>query len=42
MTGMLDGSVPSEPPQVVRGFTSKTEKLERTESYETPGGDAVS
>src|SRR5262249_52134753 len=42
MTGMLDGYVPSEPPHVVRGFTSKREKLQRTESYETPSGDAVS
>jgi hypothetical protein len=41
MTGMLDGFVPSTPPHVVRGLTSKVEKLHRTESYETPGGDAV-
>jgi hypothetical protein len=42
LTGMLDGFVPSTPPHVVRGFTSKVEKLHRTESYETPSGDAVS
>ena len=36
---MLDGFVPSSPPHVVRGLTSKVEKLHRTESYETPGGD---
>ena len=36
MTGMLDGYVPSSPPHVVRGLTSKVEKLHRTESYETP------
>ena len=41
MTGMLDGYVPSSPPHVVRGLTSKVEKLHRTESYETPSGDAV-
>ena len=41
MTGMLDGYVPSSPPHVVRGLTSKVEKLHRTESYETPAGDAV-
>ena len=41
MTGMLDGFVPSTPPHVVRGLTSKVEKLHRTESYETPAGDAV-
>jgi Uncharacterised methyltransferase family (DUF6094) len=41
MTGMLDGYVPSLPPHVVRGLTSKVEKLHRTESYETPTGDAV-
>jgi Uncharacterised methyltransferase family (DUF6094) len=41
MTGMLDGYVPSSPPHVVRGLTSKVEKLRRTESYETPSGDAV-
>jgi hypothetical protein len=42
MTGMLDGYVPSDPPHVVRGFTSKIEKLQRTESYETEAGEAVS
>jgi hypothetical protein len=42
LTGILDGYVPSSPPHVVRGFTRKIEKLHRTESYETPGGDAVS
>ena len=41
MTGMLDGYVPSSPPHVVRGLTSKVEKLHRTERYETPAGDAV-
>ena len=41
MTGMLDGFVPSTPPHVVRGLTCKVEKLHRTESYETPAGDAV-
>ena len=41
MTGMLDGYVPSSPPHVVRGLTCKVEKLHRTESYETPAGDAV-
>ena len=41
MTGMLDGYVPSSPPHVVRGLTSKVEKLHRTECYETPSGDAV-
>jgi hypothetical protein len=41
MTGMLDGYVPSSPPHVVRGFTSKIEKLVRTESHETEAGDAV-
>jgi hypothetical protein len=41
MTGMLDGYVPSSPPHVVRGLTSKVEKLHRTECYETPTGDAV-
>ena len=41
MTGMLDGYVPSSPPHVVRGLTSKVEKLHRTENYETPSGDAV-
>jgi hypothetical protein len=41
MTGMLDGYVPSTPPHVVRGLTCKVEKLHRTESYETPAGDAV-
>jgi Uncharacterised methyltransferase family (DUF6094) len=41
MTGMLDGYVPSSPPHVVRGLTCKVEKLHRTESYETPTGDAV-
>ena len=38
---MLDGYVPSSPPHVVRGLTSTVEKLHRTESYETPAGDAV-
>ena len=42
LTGFLDGLVPSTPPHVVRGFTSKVEKLHRTENYETPSGDAVS
>ena len=41
LTGMLDGYVPSSPPHVVRGLTSKVEKLHRTECYETPSGDAV-
>ena len=41
LTGMLDGFVPSSPPHVVRGLTSKVEKLHRSESYETPNGDAV-
>jgi hypothetical protein len=41
MTGMLDGYVPSSPPHVVRGFTSKIEKLVRTESHETEAGDSV-
>jgi hypothetical protein len=41
MTGMLDGYVPSTPPHVVRGFTSKVEKLQRTECHETASGDAV-
>jgi hypothetical protein len=41
ITGMLDGYVPSSPPHAVRGFTSKVEKLTRTESHETPSGDAV-
>jgi Uncharacterised methyltransferase family (DUF6094) len=41
MTGMLDGYVPSSPPHVVRGLTSKVVKLHRTECYETPTGDAV-
>jgi Uncharacterised methyltransferase family (DUF6094) len=41
MTGMLDGYVPSNPPHVVRGLTSKVEKLHRTEHSETPSGDAV-
>jgi hypothetical protein len=41
LTGMLDGFVPSDPPHVVRGYTGKTEKLHRTERYETPGGDTV-
>jgi hypothetical protein len=41
LTGMLDGYVPSSPPHVVRGFTSKFEKLTRTESHETPSGDSV-
>jgi hypothetical protein len=42
MTGILDGYVPSDPPNVVRGFTSKVEKLVRTESHETETGDAIS
>jgi hypothetical protein len=42
LTGMLDGYVPSTPPHVVRGFTSKVEKLQGTENYETESGDAVS
>jgi hypothetical protein len=42
MTGMLDGYVPSDPPHVKRGFTTKMEKLRRTENYETPNGDTVS
>ncbi len=41
MTGMLDGYVPSDPPHVVRGLTSKVEKLHRTEQHETPSGDSV-
>jgi hypothetical protein len=41
MTGILDGYVPSSPPHVVRGLTSKVQKLHRTECYETPSGDAV-
>jgi hypothetical protein len=41
LTGMHDGYVPSDPPHVVRGFTSKIEKLPRTESHETPSGDSV-
>ena len=41
MTGMLDGYVPSDPPHVVRGLTSKVEKLHRTEHSETPSGDLV-
>jgi len=41
LTGMLDGYVPSSPPHVVRGLTSKIEKLHRTECYEMPGGNAV-
>jgi hypothetical protein len=41
LTGMLDGYVPSSPPHVVRGFTSKVEKLTCTESHETLSGDAV-
>jgi hypothetical protein len=41
LTGLLDGYVPSDLPHVVRGFTSEVEKLHRTESYETPSGDAV-
>ena len=41
MTGMLDGYVPSDPPHVVRGLTSKVEKLHRTECSETPSGDSV-
>jgi hypothetical protein len=42
LTGMLDGFVPSSPPHVVRGFTSKVEKLHRTENYQTESGDSVS
>jgi hypothetical protein len=42
LTGILDGYVPSSPPHVVRGFSSKVEKLRRTESHETPNGDSVS
>jgi hypothetical protein len=42
LTGILDGYVPSTPPHVVRGFSSKVEKLRRTECHETPSGDAVS
>jgi hypothetical protein len=30
MTGMLDVFAPSDPPHVVRGFTSTIEKLHRT------------
>jgi hypothetical protein len=41
LTGILDGYVPSKPPHVVRGFTSKIEKLTRTESHETASGDSV-
>jgi len=41
LTGMLDGYVPSSPPHVVRGLTSKVEKLHRTEHHETPSGDSV-
>ncbi len=41
LTGILDGYVPSSPPHVVRGLTSKVEKLHRTECYETPDGDPV-
>jgi hypothetical protein len=41
LTGMLDGFVPSSPPHVVRGLTSKVEKLHRTEHHETPSGDSV-
>jgi hypothetical protein len=41
MTGLLDGYVPSDPPHVVRRLTTKIEKLQRTESYETPAGDAI-
>jgi len=41
MTGMLDGYVPSSPPYVVRGLTSKVEKLHRTERHETPSRDSV-
>jgi hypothetical protein len=42
LTGILDGYVPSSPPHVVRGFSSKVEKLRRTECHETPSGDSVS
>jgi len=41
LTGMLDGYVPSSPAHVVRGLTSKVEKLHRTERHETPSGDSV-
>ena len=41
LTGMLDGFVPSSPPHVVRGLTSKVEKLHRTERHETESGDLV-
>jgi Uncharacterised methyltransferase family (DUF6094) len=41
LTGVLDGFVPSSPPHVVRGLTSKVEKLHRTEHSETPSGDLV-
>jgi len=41
LTGILDGYVPSSPPHVVRGLTSKVEKLHRTERHETPSGDSV-
>ena len=41
LTGMLDGYVPSSPPHVVRGLTSKVEKLHRTERRENESGDAV-
>ncbi len=41
LTGVLDGYVPSSPPHVVRGLTSKVEKLHRTEHHETPNGDTV-
>ncbi len=41
MTGILDGYVPSDPPHVVRGLTSKVEKLHRTEQSEAPNGDSV-
>jgi hypothetical protein len=42
LTGILDGYVRSSPPHVVRGFTSKIEKLVRTECHETPSGESVS
>jgi hypothetical protein len=41
LTGMLDGYVPSSPPHVVRGLTSKVEKLHRSERRETESGDSV-
>jgi hypothetical protein len=41
LSGLLDGYVPSEPRHVVRGSTSKVEKLHRTKCSETPSGDFV-